>query len=74
MDVLREQMNSTSKVTKWKVLPHMMHQISKSAVCQRTQGFMCGPTLSQEHILIKQPLHVGNKLCNATDKLNLYTA
>jgi hypothetical protein len=68
MHILGEEMNCASKVTEWQVLPHVMHQICKRAVCQRAQGLMCGPTLSQEHILVKQPLHVRNKLCNTTHK------
>lgn len=71
MDIFCEKMNSTSKVREWQVLPHMVHQVSKCAVCQRAQRFMCGPTLSQQNILIKQPLHVGNKLCNVTKKLQI---
>lgn len=53
MDVFCKEMNSTSKVREWQVLPHMVHQVSKCAVCQRAQRFMCGPTLSEQHILIK---------------------
>jgi hypothetical protein len=32
---------------------------------------MCCPTLSQQNILIKQPLHIRNKLCNVTKKLQI---
>lgn len=69
MNVLREEMHSASKIREWQVLPYVVNQVSKSAVCQGTQGLMRGPTLSQEHILIKQSLHVRNKLCNETKKL-----
>jgi hypothetical protein len=66
MNVLREEMHSTSKIREWQVLPYMVNQVSERAVCQGTQGLMRGPTLSQQHILIKQSLHIWNKLCKET--------
>jgi len=68
MDILREEMDSSSKVREWQMLPHMVHQVSKCAVCQGAQRLMCGPTLSQQHILIKESLHVWNKFCNVKKK------
>jgi hypothetical protein len=69
MNVLSEEMHGASKIRERQVLPYVVNQVSKSAVCQGAQGLMCGPTLSQQHILIKQSLHVWNKLCNETEKL-----